>query len=63
MANIECEICGSKNLSIIKTEAVNMASADSLSFVVTAFPLRDILHLVSTSIRPPRRRCDNFPLV
>lgn len=26
MANIECEICGSKNLSIIKTEVVNRSS-------------------------------------
>ena len=34
-----------------------------LSFVVTAFPLHDVLHLASASIRSPRRRCDNFPLV
>lgn len=26
MSNIECEICGSKNLSIIKTELVNRSS-------------------------------------
>ncbi len=26
MANIECEICGSKNLSIIKREAANRSS-------------------------------------
>ena len=39
------------------------ASADSSAFVVTTFPLRDVLHLASTSIRSPRRRCDNFPLV
>ena len=38
-------------------------SADFSPFVVTALSLRDVLHLDSTSMRPPRRRCDNFPPV
>ena len=38
-------------------------SADFSSFVVTALSLRAVLHLDSTSMRPPRRRCDNFPPV